>query len=67
LISVGLTQFEQKNFSGAEATFNRALKHQKVRKTAENWIRYVKSEVLRLKELDAPIQEINTDVEPEVS
>jgi len=67
LISKGLTQFEQKNFKGAEATFSKALKHEKVRKTAENWIRYVKSEVLRLKELDAPIQEIDTNVEPEVS
>lgn len=67
LISKGLTQFEQKNFKGAEATFNRASKYEKVRKTAENWIRYVKAEVRRLEELDAPIQEIDTSVEPEVS
>jgi len=64
LISKGLTQFEQKNFKGAEATFVRAQKYEKVSKTAANWIRYVKAEVRRLEELDAPIQEIDTSVEP---
>lgn len=67
LISKGLTQFEQKKFKAAEATFVRAQKYEKVSKTAANWIRYVKAEVRRLKELDAPIEAINTDVEPEVS
>ena len=63
---MGLTQFEQKKFKAAEATFTRAQKHEKVRKTAVNWIKYVKAEVRRLKELDAPIEAINTDVEPEI-
>lgn len=67
LISKGLTQFEQKKFKAAEATFVRAQKYEKVSKTAANWIRYVKAEVRRLKELDAPIEAISTDVEPEVS
>jgi tetratricopeptide (TPR) repeat protein len=67
IISKGLTQFEQKKFDSAEATFVRALKYEKVSKTAGNWIQYVKAEVRRLKELDAPIQEINTNVEPTIS
>jgi tetratricopeptide (TPR) repeat protein len=67
IISKGLTQFEQKKFDSAEATFARALKYEKVSKTAGNWIQYVKAEVRRLKELDAPIQEINTNVEPTIS
>ncbi len=67
LISKGLTQFEQKKFNAAIATFTRAQKYEKVSKTAANWIRYVKAEVRRLKELDAPIQEIDTSVEPTVS
>ncbi len=64
LISKGLTQFEQKKFKAAEATFARAQKYEKVSQTAANWIRYVKAEVRRLQELDAPIQEIDTSVEP---
>ena len=67
LISRGLTQFEQNNFKAAEATFVRAQKYEKVSKTAANWIRYVKAEVRRLKELNAPIQEIDTTVEPVIS
>ena len=67
LISKGLTQFEQKKFKAAEATFVRAQKYEKVSKTASNWIKYVKAEVRRLKELDAPIQEIDTSVEPTIS
>jgi len=67
LISKGLTQFEQKKFKSAEATFVKAQKYEKVSKTASNWIKYIKDEVRRQKELDAPIQEINTDVEPEIS
>ena len=64
IISLGLTQFEQKKFETAENTFNRALKYEKVSGIASNWIKYVKSEVQRLKELDAPIPEIDTSVEP---
>jgi len=67
LISKGLTQFEQKKFKAAEATFAKAQKYEKVSKAAANWIKYVKAEVRRLKELDAPIQEIDTNVEPTVS
>jgi tetratricopeptide (TPR) repeat protein len=67
LISQGMTQFEQKKFKSAEATFVRAQKYEKVSKTATNWIKYVKAEVRRLKELDAPIEEINTSVEPTIS
>ncbi|MFT6407589.1 MAG: tetratricopeptide (TPR) repeat protein [Arenicella sp.] len=67
LISKGLTQFEQKKFKAAEITFVRAQKYEKVSKTASNWIKYVKAEVRRLKELDAPIQEIDTSVEPTIS
>ena len=64
LISLGLVQFEQKKFDAASKTFNRALKYEKVSSTASNWVKYVKTEVQRLKELDAPIPEINTSVEP---
>ena len=64
LISRGLTQFEQKKFGDAEKTFVRAQKYEKVSGIAANWIKYVKAEVVRLKELDAPIQEIDTNVEP---
>ncbi len=67
VISLGLTQFEQKKFDSAIATFNRALRYEKVSSTAQNWIKYTKSEVQRLKELDAPIQEIDTSVEPVAS
>ena len=64
VISKGLTQFEQKKFKSAEATFRSAVKYEKVSATATNWIKYVKAEVRRLKELDAPIQAIDTSVEP---
>jgi len=64
LISIGLTQFEQKKFDSAVNTFNRALRFEKVSSTASNWIKYTKSEVQRIKELEAPIQEIDTSVEP---
>ncbi len=64
LVSLGLAQFEQKKFGAAEQSFNRALKYEKVSSTASNWIKYVKAEVIRLKELDAPIAEIDTSVEP---
>ena len=64
LISLGLVQFEQKKFDAASKTFNRALKYEKVSSTASNWVKYVKTEVQRLKELDAPIPEIDTSVEP---
>lgn len=67
LISKGLTQFEQNNFKAAEATFVKAQKYEKVSKTAANWIQYVKAEVRRLQELNAPIQEIDTTVEPVIS
>lgn len=64
IISKGLTQFEQKKFKSAEATFQSAVKYEKVSSTAANWIKYVKAEVRRLEELNAPIQEIDTSVEP---
>ena len=64
VISKGLTQFEQKKFDSAAATFQSAVKYEKVSTTASNWIKYVKAEVRRLKELDAPIQAIDTNVEP---
>lgn len=64
LISRGLTQFEQKKFDAASKTFGRAQKYEKVSSVATNWIKYVKAEVLRIKELEAPIQEIDTNVEP---
>lgn len=64
VISKGLTQFEQKKFKSAEATFKSAVKYEKVSSTASNWIKYVKAEVRRLEELDAPIQAIDTSVEP---
>ena len=64
LISLGLTQFEQKKFKSAEDTFKRALRYEKVNKTAANWIKYVKAEVVRIRELEAPIPEIDTSVEP---
>ena len=64
LISKGLTQFEQKKFKSAEATFKSAVRYEKVSGTATNWIKYVNAEVRRLKELDAPIQAIDTSVEP---
>lgn len=67
IISLGLTQFEQKKFDAAARTFNRALRYEKVSKTAGTWIQYVKAEVMRLKELDAPIPEIDTSVEPVAS
>ena len=65
IISLGLVQFEQKKFEAASNSFNRALRYDKVSGAAQNWLNYVKSEVQRLKELDAPIPEINTSVEPE--
>ncbi len=65
-ISLGLTQFEQKKFNEATATFNRATNYEKVSGDARNWIRYVQSEVRRIEELNAPIQEIDTSVEPVV-
>jgi len=63
-ISLGLTQFEQKKFNEATATFNRATNYEKVSRDANNWIRYVQAEVRRIDELNAPIQEIDTNVEP---
>ncbi|MBX2848281.1 MAG: tetratricopeptide repeat protein [Acidiferrobacterales bacterium] len=64
LLSLGLTQFEQKKFNSAKGSFNKALKYQKTRKSAQNWIKYVDSEVQRLAALKEEIV-INTDVEPE--
>ena len=63
-ISLGLTQFEQKQFTEAEATFQRATNYEQVSKDARSWIAYVKAEVVRIRELEAPIQEIDTSVEP---
>jgi tetratricopeptide (TPR) repeat protein len=64
IISKGLTQFQQKKFKSAEATFQSAVKYEKVSNTATNWIKYVKAEVRRIKELEAPIEAIDTSVEP---
>jgi tetratricopeptide (TPR) repeat protein len=64
IISKGLTQFEQKKFKSAETTFQSAVKYEKVSNVATNWIKYVKAEVRRIKELEAPIQAIDTSVEP---
>lgn len=63
-ISLGLTQFEQKKFDTAEKTFASATRYEKVSSDARNWIKYVKSEVRRIAELEAPIPEIDTSVEP---
>jgi len=63
LVSLGLVQFEQKKYESAKATFNRALKYEKVAKDAGNWVKYVKNEQFRLAELAKPIV-INTAVEP---
>jgi len=65
-LSLGLTQFEQKKFKTAKATFTKALKYDKVIKDAKNWIRYVDSEVKRLKALEEEII-IDTSVEPKSS
>jgi len=62
VVSLGLVQFEQKKFESALSTFKRALKYDKVSKAADNWIKYVKNEQFRIKELNKPIV-INTDVE----
>jgi len=51
LMSLGLTQFEQKKYQAAKANFNKAVKYQKSRKAANNWIKYVDAEVARLKAL----------------
>ena len=64
VLNLGLSQFEQKKFSVAKATFNKALKYPKSRKAAQNWINYVDNEVKRLAALKEEIV-INTDVEPE--
>lgn len=63
LVSLGLVQFEQKKYESAKATFNRALKYEKVARDAGNWVKYVKNEQFRLAELAKPIV-INTAVEP---
>ena len=63
-ISLGLTQFEQKKFKSAKATFNKATNYEKVSRDARNWVKYVAAEEQRLKELEAPIPEIDTSVEP---
>lgn len=63
-LSLGLAQFEQKKFQTAKATFNKALKYSKARSSAQSWVKYVDSEVARLKALDEEIV-IDTEVEPE--
>ena len=64
LMSLGLTQFEQKKYQAAKANFNKAVKYQKSRKAANNWIKYVDAEVARLKALQEEVV-INTDVQAE--
>ena len=64
LMSLGLTQFEQKKYQAAKANFNKAVKYQKSRKAANNWIKYVDAEVARLKALQEEVV-INTDVKAE--
>lgn len=62
LISQGLTRYEQKKYESAKASFSRALKYGKTSESASKWIKYVDSEVFRIKELQKAIV-INTDVE----
>ena len=62
LISQGLARFEQKNYEGAKAAFNRALQYSNVASSASNWIKYVDSEVYRINELSKPVDEIDVDV-----
>ena len=62
-LSLGLVQFELKRPKQALGTFNKALRYDKVTKTANNWITYVKAEMAREAELKKEIV-INTDVEP---
>ncbi len=62
LLSQGMVRFEQKRYDDAKASFNRALKHEKVVSAARNWIKYVDSEVYRIKEANKEVI-INTDVE----
>ena len=64
LMSLGLTLFEQKKYQAAKANFNKAVKYQKSRKAANNWIKYVDAEVARLKALQEEVV-INTDVKAE--
>jgi tetratricopeptide (TPR) repeat protein len=61
LISQGLVRFEQKKYDSAKASFKRAVKFKPVAASALNWIKYVDSEVYRIKELNKEIV-INTDV-----
>lgn len=61
-IALGTAQFEQKKFSQAKQSFKKALSNDKTRRAAENWSKYIDSEVRRIKELEKPI-EINTDVQ----
>jgi len=63
-ISLGLAQFEQKKFKAAEGTFGTATRYEKVASDARSWINYVQAEVRRIAELEAPIPEIDTSVEP---
>ena len=62
LISQGLVRFEQKKYESAKAAFAKAKRFDKVAAAAVNWIKYVDSEVYRIKELQKEIV-INTDVE----
>ncbi len=62
-ISLGLVQFELKRPKEALSTFKKALRYDKVAKSADNWIRYVNAEIAREAELKKEIV-INTDVEP---
>lgn len=61
-ISLGMTQFEQKKYEKSKSSFNKALKYEKTVRDANNWIKYVDSEVYRINELKKEIV-INTDVE----
>ena len=62
-LSLGLVQFELNRPKEAIATFNRALRYDKVASSAGNWIKYVNAEITREAELKKEIV-INTDVEP---
>lgn len=64
VLSLGLAQFEQKKYNTAKATFTKALKYEKSRKAANNWVKYVDAEVARLAALKETIV-INTDVQAE--
>lgn len=61
-ISLGMVRFEQKQFEGAKKAFRNALGYEKTASAAKQWMKYVDSEVFRIKELKKEIV-INTDID----